>query len=185
MPETRDAGRPRRARSRSLQVALILLAAAAAGPARAGEETINAFAPWVGRGGTFQTGPADMTFVGSLVGRLYAETDKGPIAWGRIVCPGMIKIAEDGAQKGTGSCTIVANDGARIYAELTCAGSFMAGCDGELKITAGTERFAKVTGQGPVVVRSDQRTITVQSEVTSSDESTGILVLRGFKYKTP
>ena len=182
MEQTRDAAG---ARLILTGLALIVLAAGTPCPAAAGEETVNAFAAWVGRGGTFQTGPTDMTFVGSLVGRMYTETDKGPIAWGRIVCPGMIKIADDGAQRGSASCTLVAADGARIYAELTCAGSFMAGCDGELKITAGTERFAKVTGQGPVLMRSDQRTITVQSEVISTDESTGILYLRGFRYKTP
>jgi hypothetical protein len=154
-------------------------------PACAGEQTVNAFATWVGRGGTFQTGPTDMTFVGSLIGRLYTETDKGPVAWGRIVCPGMIKIADDGTQKGNGSCALIANDGARIYAELTCAGSFMAGCDGQLKITSGTDRFTQVTGQGAAVVRSDQRTITVVSETVSTDESTGILYLRGFHYRTP
>jgi len=123
--------------------------------------------------------------VGSLVGRMYAESDKGPVAFGRITCPAMIKIGEDGAQRGTGHCVIVAGDGAKIYAELTCAGAFMVGCDGELKITGGSDRFEKVTGQGPALVRSDQRIITVQSEVTSTDEATGILYLRGFRYKTP
>lgn len=167
-------------------LAALLLAACVPPPASAADEqTVNAFAVWVGRGGTFQTGPKDLTFVGSLIGRLYAETIEGPQAWGRIVCPALVKVAEDGSQRGTGYCTLIANDGAQIYAELTCSGQFMVGCQGELKITAGTERFARVSGQGPVLVRSDQRTITVQSEVTSTDESTGVLYLRGFKYRLP
>ncbi len=188
MEETRGASRVRPRASIGLALtglASSLLMMCGVGSAMAGEETVNAFATWVGRGGTFQTGPKDMTFVGSLVGRMYAESDKGPVAFGRITCPAMIKVSEDGAQRGTGHCVIVAGDGAKIYAELTCAGAFMVGCDGELKITGGSDRFEKVTGQGPALVRSDQRIITVQSEVTSTDEATGILYLRGFRYKTP
>jgi hypothetical protein len=36
-----------------------------------------------------------------------------------------------------------------------------------------------------MVVRRDQRTITVQSEIVSSDESTRILILGGLRYSVP
>jgi len=170
----------------SRAAAMLLLAACPALPAAAGEEqTISAFAAWVGQGGTFQTGDKDATFVGALVGHVYVETDKGPVPSGRIGCPAMVKMAEDASQRGTGSCAITAKDGAKIFADISCTGIFLIGCEGEFKLTGGTERFAGIAGGGPVLIRSELRTISAVSDVASRDQATGILYLRGIRYKLP
>jgi len=163
-------------------VAMLLLP----GGALAGEEqTITAFVPWVGQGASFQTGPKDLTFVGSLVGPVYVESDQGPIPSGRMTCPALIKVNENAEQQATGSCVVKGKDGALVFAEITCKGVFLVGCDGEFKITGGTDRFAGVTGGGPVLVRSESRTIAMTADAVGQDQGSGILYLRGLHYKLP
>jgi hypothetical protein len=163
-------------------VAILLLPIGAS----AGEEqTITAFVPWVGQGATFQTGAKDLTFIGSLVGPVYVESDKGPIPPGRMTCPAMIKDNENAEQQATGNCVVKGKDGALLFAEISCKGVFLVGCDGEFKITGGTDRFAGVTGGGPVLVRSDSRTIAVTSDAIGQDQGAGILYLRGLHYTLP
>jgi hypothetical protein len=164
---------------------LALLAGAPRAAASGEEESITAFATWVGQGGTFRTGTKDLTFVGSLIGPVYVETDKGPVFSGRMVCPAIVKIDEKGAQQGSGSCAISARDGGQIFADIACTGIHLLGCEGEFKLTGGTERFAGVTGSGPVLIRSDLRTINVVSEGVSTDQGHGILYLRDLHYRLP
>jgi hypothetical protein len=163
-------------------VAMLLLPV---GASAGEEETITAFVPWVGQGATFRTGTKDLTFVGSLVGPVYVESDKGPIPSGRMTCPAMVKINENAEQEATGRCVVKAKEGALLFAEISCKGVFLIGCEGEFTITGGTDRFAGVTGSGPVLVRSEQRTIAVMQDAVAQDQGTGILYLRGLHYKLP
>jgi hypothetical protein len=173
------------ARSFGVLAMLALVAGAPHAAAAAEEETITAFVTWIGQGGTFQTGTKELTFIGSLVGPVYVETEKGPVFSGRMACPAMVKVGEDASQRGTGSCVITAKDGAKIFADIGCTGVFMVGCEGEFTLTGGTERFAGVTGSGPVLIRSELRTINVVSDVASKDQATGILYLRDLRYRLP
>src|SRR5258707_332842 len=79
------------------------------------EATVGAMAVWRGEGMTYQTGLKSYTFVGALIGNMYADTEKGPVSAGGMVCAAMVKIAEDGSEVGTGSCTITAKEGAQIF----------------------------------------------------------------------
>ena len=103
-------------------IAAVGIACGAASPARAGEDTtVKAFAAWQGSGQLIQTGPKETTFVGSLTGTVYAETEKGPLESGSLACPAMVRISlEDGSQTGSGRCTITAKDGSRIFADVSC-----------------------------------------------------------------
>lgn len=167
-------------------LAIMLVVFALAGPAVAGEEAmIDAFATWVGQGNTFQTGAKDSTFVGALVGRLYTETDKGPVSSGQIICPAMVRIDADGSQHGTGSCTITDKGGAQIFADVICAGVYLVGCQGEFKLTGGTARFEGIVGSGPVTIRSELRQIGVVSAAVTTDTGSGILYLKGLRYVIP
>jgi hypothetical protein len=172
---------------RAIAPAILMIALSSYRPAAAGEEaTIAAFASWQGEGKTIKTGNEQATFVGALVGRIYAETEKGPLASGVLACPAMVEIGlKDNAQRGRGSCTITAKDGAQIYAELTCAGYYLLGCNGELKLTGGTERFAGITGGGKVIIRSDERRITANQDSTLAEKGSGILYMRELSYKLP
>src|SRR3546814_11132654 len=69
---------------RAMPVALLL----AAGSASAAEEqTINAFSVWNGEGSVYESGPHLGTFVGSISGTLFVQTEKGPTRGGFMVCP--------------------------------------------------------------------------------------------------
>jgi hypothetical protein len=168
-------------------LAMLLLAARPSGPALADEEaTVKAFAAWQGEGRTLQTGPHEATFVGSLVGPMFVETENGILKSGRLACPAIVEIGlEDSTQRGQGRCTITAQDGARIYAEITCSGIFLIGCRGDLKLTGGTERFAGISGGGKVTIRSDLRQFTSSSDDEVETDATGSLSLLDLHYKIP
>jgi hypothetical protein len=155
--------------------------------ASAGEDaTDTAFVAWQGQGRTYQTGAKEAEFVGAIVGQIYAETEKGPVESGLMVCPAMLTIGlENGRQTGTGRCMITAKDGSQIYGEMSCKGVYMVGCDGELKLTGGSGRFAGISGGGPVIIRSDLRRITATSDGVASEQGSGILYLRSLHYNLP
>jgi hypothetical protein len=115
-----------------ISLAAFLAAAVLAGPAPAAEEgTIKAFAAWQGDGQTLQTGTNEATFIGTITGTVYVETDKGPIDGGQMVCPAMLLVnIDDGTQSGVGRCNITVRR-ARIFAQLTCTGVHLVGCDGD------------------------------------------------------
>ncbi len=168
-------------------MAMLMAAAAPARPAAAGEEaTVKVFAVWQGQGHTFQTGPHEATFVGSLIGPMYVETEKGPVKSGLMTCPAILEIGlEDGKQQGQGRCTITDKDGAQMYAEIACTGVYLVGCDGDLKLTGGTRRFAGISGGGKVIVRSDSRQIAAVSDSAAKEEGTGSLSVPELHYKLP
>jgi hypothetical protein len=169
-------------------LAMLVAVVAFGQTASAGEDaTITAFMAWQGQGRTFQTGAKDAEFVGAIVGRIYTETDKGPIASGLMECPAMLTIGlENGRRTGSGRCMITAKDGSQIYAEVSCRGVYMVGCDGELKLTGGSGRFKGISGGGPVIIRSDQRQITAISAAgVVGEQGGGILYLRSLHYTLP
>lgn len=154
--------------------------------AAAEEATVRAFAVWQGQGQAMQTGPNEATFVGILAGSVYVETDKGPIASGQIVCPALIKIKlDDRSQTASGRCTVTAEDGAQLFAEIDCSGFHLIGCNGETKLTGGTGRFTSITGGGAVIVRSDQRAFAVASDSSMKEAATGIIYWPSLHYTLP
>jgi hypothetical protein len=165
----------------------VLMSAAAAAPSVAGEEaTVKALAAWQGQGRTYQTGPHQATFVGSLTGPMYVETENGLIRSGFMTCPAIVQIGlEDGKQRGQARCSIAAKNGAQIYAEITCTGVYLVGCDGELKLTGGTKQFAGISGGGKVTIRSDSRQIAALSDNAAQEQGTGSLYVPELHYKLP
>jgi hypothetical protein len=170
-----------------ISLAAFLAAAVLAGPAPAAEEgTIKAFAAWQGDGQTLQTGTNEATFIGTITGTVYVETDKGPIDGGQMVCPAMLLVnIDDGTQSGVGRCNITARDGARIFAQLTCTGVHLVGCDGDFTLTGGTDRFAGITGGGRFTVRSQLQELTRLSGSTVVQSASGIMFWRELHYKVP
>jgi hypothetical protein len=150
------------------------------------EATIKAFASWQGSGQVFETGVDELTFVGALSGTVYVETDKGPIDSGRLVCPALVRInTADSSQSGTARCTITAKDGARIFAQVSCTGIHLIGCDGQFDLVGGTERFEGISGGGAVTLRSEFRRFTNISESSAQEEARGILFWPALQYKIP
>lgn len=165
---------------------ILLTVAGGYRPALADEEaTIKAFAIWTAEGRTFETAPQEATFVGSLIGPMFVEDEQGLVASGRIACPVIIEIGlQDGRQRGEGRCTITAQDGAQIYAQITCTGVHLVGCHGELKLTGGTKKFAGISGGGKATVRGSLRQIT-PADSSLKEEATGSLSLLDLHYKLP
>src|SRR3546814_1316702 len=89
---------------RAMPVALLLAAGSAAA---AEEQTINAFSVWNGEGSVYESGPHLGTFVGSISGTLFVQTEKGPTRGGFMVCPATLEIdLENATQRGQGKCII-------------------------------------------------------------------------------
>lgn len=152
--------------------------------AAAEEETIKAFSAWQGRGQIFDTGPDRATFVGSFTGMVFVETEKGPLDAGHMTCPAIVDLnLKDGSQEAKARCTITAKDGARVYSDLTCEGVQMVGCDGEITFTGGTERFAGITGGGPVTVRSGLQEFAVGGGNVVQESAGGIIIFPKLTYK--
>jgi hypothetical protein len=168
-------------------LALIAIAAGLCNPAAAGEEsTLKGFSAWSTRGVAFQTGPHEATFVGALVGPIFAETDNGFIKSGQLTCPTIVQIGlEDGKELGQGRCTITAQDGALMFAQITCSGVFMVGCEGTLTLTGGMGRFSGISGSGKVTIRSDLQRFVPVSEGTAAQDGTGSLSFWELHYKIP
>jgi len=171
----------------SISVIAVLAASVLARPAHSAEEgTIKAFAAWQGEGQMLQTGTNEATFIGTITGTVYVETDKGPIDGGQMVCPAMLLVnIEDGTQSGVGRCNITARDGARIFAQLNCTGVHLVGCDGDFTLTGGTDRFAGITGGGHFTVRSRLQELVHLSGSTVALSPSGIMFWRELHYQVP
>jgi hypothetical protein len=159
----------------------------AIGPAVAETEgTIKAFSAWQGRGQIFETGVNRATFVGSFTGMLFVETEKGPLDAGFMICPAIVDVdISDGTQQAKGRCTITAKDGSRAYAEVSCKGVHLVGCDGEFTFTGGTDRFEGITGGGPVTIRSGLQEIAMGAGNIVQESAGGIIVWPKLTYKLP
>ena len=163
-----------RANAQTKAFMAIFVASLVAHPALGAEEqTVDAFATWEGQGVIYETGENMGTFVGSITGPFFIDTEKGPIEAGRIVCPAMLHIDLLSAkQAGTGKCTVTAHDGARVFADWSCRGVHFVGCDGKLTLDGGTGRLAGISGSGELRVRSTVR------GVAASASSTGLILVR-------
>jgi len=172
--------------ARGAAMAFLLVTGLAGFAAAAEDATIKAFSVWQGQGHVFETGEKQATFVGAFVGTVYVETDQGPVESGRMVCPATVTISlDDNSQNGTGHCTITGEDGATVYADVTCSGFHLVGCNGDFKLTGGTGRFAGITGGGPVVIRSEFAKIGAAPENTAQEEARGIMYWKALHYTIP
>jgi hypothetical protein len=167
-------------------IALVVAVGSSSVVLAAEEATIKAFASWQGSGQVFETGVDELTFVGALSGTVYVETEKGPIDSGQLVCPALVIInTTDSSQSGTAHCTITAKDGARIFAQISCTGIHLIGCDGQFYLVSGTQRFERISGGGAVTLRSEFRRFTNVSATSAQEEARGILFWPALHYKIP
>jgi hypothetical protein len=168
----------------------VLLSAAIAAPvmptAFAAEEKIKAFSVWVGSGPVIKTGENRATFSGAFTGTVYVETERGPVPAGLMMCPAMLEIdLTSGKQQATAHCQFLAQDGSSIFADLSCSGIHLVGCNGAMEITGGTGRFAGVTGGGKSIIRGDFREIRVEPGQPVTETVTGILYWPELTYSLP
>ena len=166
----------------ALAAAFVLLNREAAAEKR----TLRAFSAWQAEGELLQTGPNEATFLATLAGRLYFDTDQGPVDAGAMVCPFVVRInLKNNTQAGSGSCAITGPKGNRAYLDLRCTGVPLVGCSGDSTLTGGTGPFEKVTGGGRFVVRSDLHELTTHPDAMIKDTFSGIIFWPALSYKIP
>jgi hypothetical protein len=156
------------------------------GTAAAAKEAISAFAAWRGEGEVVHTAPDEMTFVGTLDGIVYVNTDEGPVEAGQLLCPAVVRInGLSGKQAGSANCTMIASDGARLFSELSCTGVHLVGCSGQMTLAGGTGRFEGVSGGGEFTLRSSFNYAEPKTEASAEESAHGILFWPELHYQLP
>jgi hypothetical protein len=166
-----------------LMIVVVLLAETAA----AEERTVTAYAPWEGRGQLYATGPERATFVGAFSGVVFVE-DEGELALGgNIMCPGVMEIdLASERQTGSGHCVISNVEGERVYADWTCSGEHIMGCEGKFTLTAGTGSYAGIMGGGDMLVRSGLQASAVSGPGNIVQRSaSGLVIWRNLRFSIP
>lgn len=155
---------------------------------QAAEQTISGFSAWEGQGTVYETGPKTGTFVGAIAGTLFIQTERGPAAAGYMICPALLEIdLQNATQAGEGKCTVTNDDGTKVFAEWSCQGVHLVGCDGKITLTGGTGRMEGVTGSGTLSVRTITEVAVTQATAagTTAEAGKGILVLDELTYSLP
>jgi hypothetical protein len=70
-----------------------------------------------------------------------------------------------------------------IYADISCKGVHMVGCNGDFTFTGGTDRFAGLTGGGPITIRSGVQDFAVGGGNTVQESAGGIIIWPKLTYK--
>ena len=165
-------------------VAILLLAVS---PARAAEQgTVQAVIPWEGQGRIFQIDTRRIQFLGALEGVMYVENAKGEMNEGFVQCP-IVQMMdlETGDMEALGNCEITASPTDVAYAQLSCKGR-VGDCSGKLVLIDGEGRFAGISGEGEVRVRSPIHALA--SDLGSGAllrVAAGIIIVKDLKFSTP
>ena len=168
-------------------VALLLGPGWMSGARAAEDQTVRAFSAFQGEGQVMRTGPQEATYIGLLSGRFYIDTAQGPVDAGSMTCPVVVHInLKDSTQQGSGQCIFTGREGNLAYMNLTCTGVPLVGCGGDSTLTGGVGRFAKVTGGGQFMIRSNLDDLTAKPDATTVKAKTsGIIFWRELHYKIP
>jgi len=165
-------------------VAILLLAIS---PARAAEQgTVQAVIPWEGQGRIFQIDTRRIQFLGAIEGVMYVENAKGEMNEGFVQCPIMQMMdLETGDMEAIGNCEITASPTDVAYAQLSCKGR-VGDCSWKLVLIDGEGRFAGISGEGKVRVRSPIHALA--SDLGSGSllrVAAGIIIVKDLKFSTP
>jgi hypothetical protein len=79
---------------------------------------------------------------------------------------------------------ISAKDGARLCGHFL-QGVHLVGCDGEFTFTGGTDRFAGITGGGPITVRSGLHEFALTGGNMVNESAGGIIIWHELTYSLP
>jgi hypothetical protein len=165
-------------------VAILLLVLS---PSRAAEErTVQVIMPWEGQGRVFQIDTRRLQFLGALEGIMYVENSKGEMHEGFVQCPvTQILDLETGTTEATGHCEITASPVDVVYAQMSCKG-MVGDCKGEFILIDGEGKFAGISGQGEIRVRSAIRALATDlGSGATLRIGSGLAVIKDLKFSTP
>ena len=168
-----------------LPLAAILLLAAM--PLKAADQgTVQAVIPWEGEGRVFQIDSRRVQFLGALKGVMYVENSKGEMHEGFVQCP-IVQMMdlETGATEAFGHCEITAGPEDVVYAQMSCKGK-VGDCAGKFILIDGEGKFAGISGQGDLRVRSPLHALA--GGLGSGDlvrVAAGIAIIKDLKFSTP
>jgi len=168
-----------------LPLAAILLLAIS--PARAADQrTVQAVIPWEGEGRIFQIDTKRIQFLGSIEGIMYVQNAKGEMNEGFVQCP-IVQMMdlETGVMEAFGHCEITASPVDVAYAELSCKGR-VGDCSGKFVLSDGEGKFAGITGEGELRVRSPIHALAGGLGSGSLIRvAAGIAIIKDLKFSTP
>jgi hypothetical protein len=184
-------GDPTMRRRWSVALLAVALVTGSGSALPAEEATIRAVSAASGQGVFVEIGEQRALFMGAFRGILYVESGPETLDGASIVCPASFLL--EGLTpnfSAHGYCTIVAADGAKLYAEWRCSGEVFKGCRGTLTLTGGTERFARVTGMSEVRLRTSLPRFTDLGDPRTSpglvqETASALLVLPALRYRLP
>ena len=173
-----------------LSTALSAAAVAASllpGLATAAEEgVVKMMSPWESTGEVFRTGEDQVLFLGVAEGIVYIEDGEGALDSALLVCPGTREIAvESGMSEAHGRCILTSSTGDQVFASYQCKGDAER-CEGEFKLDGGTGRFAGITGEGELYVRTALVAMAVDKATGATvSGAAGLAVWPELAYKIP
>lgn len=165
-------------------VAILLLPAM---PLKAADQgTVQAVIPWEGEGRVFQIDSRRVQFLGALEGIMYVENSKGEMHEGFVQCPIMQMMdLETGVTEAIGHCEITAGPEDVVYAQLSCKGQ-VGDCMGNFILIDGEGKFAGISGQGDLRVRSPLRSLAADlGSGALLRVAAGIAIIKDLKFSTP
>lgn len=165
-------------------VAILLLGLS---PARAAEKgTVQAIIPWDGEGRVYQIDTRRLQFLGQIEGIMYVENSEGNLNEAFIKCP-IVQVLDldSGVTEAVGNCEISISPEDVVFARMSCKG-MPGNCAGKFTLIDGEGRFAGVSGEGDLSVRSPLRALA--GGLGSGDlvrVATGLAVVKDLKYSAP
>jgi hypothetical protein len=165
-------------------VAILLLAVS---PLRAAEQgTVQAVIPWEGEGRVFQIDTHRVQFLGAITGVMYVENTQGEMNEGFVQCPIMQMLdLESGVTEAIGNCEITASPESVAYAKFSCKGQ-VGDCAGKFILIDGEGRFAGISGEGMLRVRSPLHALAADlGSGAVLHVAAGLAVIKDLKYSTP
>lgn len=165
-------------------VAILLLAAMPLKAANQG--TVQAVIPWEGEGRVFQIDSRRVQFMGALEGVMYIENSKGEMHEAFVQCPVVQMMdLETGVTEALGHCEITAGPEDVAYAQMSCKGQ-VGDCAGKFILIDGEGKFAGISGQGGLRVRSPLQALA--GGLGSGDLvriAAGLATIKDLKFSTP
>lgn len=150
------------------------------------QDTVQAVIPWEAEGRVFQVDTKTMMFLGALHGVIYVKSSRGDINEAFVMCPVTQTVElETGQSKATGHCEMTASSEDVAYATLSCNGE-VGDCHGTFKLVDGEGKFAGISGEGQLRVRSPFGAL-VEGVAAGADIriASGLAIINDLEYRIP